>query len=113
WLLSGARDKSGEAWSALFEESDRFKASTLAHDPEYLAIKSEMGRLLQLGPQDINPLDDWPEEWDSDTRMHALQRGYELRSRLFDAYFDLVLRRRSLSPLGVVRSSNTSGEEKA
>ncbi len=63
-----------------YEQRDALVAAALAKDPEYLAVKAELGRLLQLGPDDLNPLDltfgeqEWPSRDDPDCRRWCRAR---------------------------------------
>jgi hypothetical protein len=82
------------------------KAGMLARHREYQWRKAELGRLLELGPDDINPLDlDFDLEWRNadDSRIKVWQRAHELRYRLDRAHLDLILWCRAPpSPLQIV-----------
>jgi hypothetical protein len=67
------------------EQREALVAEALAKDPEYLAVRAELARVLALGPDDLNPL-----EWESkdDPRMHAWLRAVDLSRRLSTAMVD-------------------------
>jgi hypothetical protein len=59
----------------------RTRAAVLAQHREYQWTKRELGRLLGLGPVDVNPLDLDPEREDG-ADAGAWRRAIELRARL-------------------------------
>jgi hypothetical protein len=61
-------------------EEQKAKATILARHREYQYIKSELGRLLELGPDDIHPLDvKFDQEWEAgDPRIEAWLRAHDL-----------------------------------
>jgi hypothetical protein len=77
------------------DEHDRAKAATrvemLARHREYQWRKAELGRLLALRPDDINPLDLDVEECADDPRIEIWRRAAELRFRLDRAHLNLIL----------------------
>jgi hypothetical protein len=73
------------------EQREALVAEALAKDPEYLAVRAELARVLALGPDDLNPLDlTFDNEWESkdDPRMHAWLRAVDLSRRLSTAMVD-------------------------
>jgi hypothetical protein len=83
------------------------KARLLAKHREYRWTKAELGRLLGLGPEDINPLEfDGQKEPVSDgpddPRIKAWRRALCLSVDLNEAYLDLILWWRRPPPLRVV-----------
>jgi hypothetical protein len=88
------------AWSDRLRHDDDFdleaeerktKTAILAKHPEYQYVKAELGRQLELGPNDINPLDiDLDQEWESadDPGIEAWKQAIHLRHRLSVAHFD-------------------------
>jgi hypothetical protein len=85
------------------DEDDRKVKAALAEHSEYLYVKAELGKQLNLGPQDINPLDlEFGQQWDgpNDPRMKAWRQAAELNRRLHDAHLEWILGRRPpLEPL--------------
>jgi len=78
----------------------------LARHREYQWRKAELGRLLQLGPEDINPLDlNVDQEWENadDPGIKAWRQAAELRWRLDRAHLDLILWWRAPLPVQIVK----------
>jgi hypothetical protein len=70
-------------------EERKTKTAILAKHPEYQYVKTELGRQLGLGPNDINPLDiDFDQEWESadGPGIDAWKRAIHLRHRLSVAH---------------------------
>jgi hypothetical protein len=91
----------------------KLKTGMLARHREYQWRKAELGRLLGLGPDDINPLDlDFDQEWESadDPRIEVWRRALELRRRLDRAHLDLILWWRAPPPLQVVSTAREGGD---
>jgi hypothetical protein len=68
-------------------------AAALAQDSEYLNVKAELRRLLQLGPRDTNPLDlKYDQEWTTpdDPRVQDWLRAAQLNVRLTEAMIDWI-----------------------
>lgn len=85
-------------------------AEALAKDPEYIAVRAELGRLLQLGSDDLNPLDlTFDNEWESkdDPRMHAWLRAIALNRRLYEAMVDSLTGRWSGPTLSLATSDQS------
>jgi MoxR-like ATPase len=79
------------------DEDDRKVKAALAKHSEYLYVKAELGKQLNLGPHDINPLDlEFGQQWDGpdDPRMKAWLQAAELNRRLHDAHLEWILGRR-------------------
>jgi hypothetical protein len=75
------------------DDDDDNRAMYMA-DPEYCAVKSELGKELRLAPEELNPLDiTFGQQWDgnNDRRRRAWMRAYALRQRLYDAHFEMIL----------------------
>ena len=81
FLRTGALDPAAEA---AVEADEAARAGTvaaaLARHREYRWTKREIGRLLGLGPGDVNPLDDPEREGGADAA--ARRRAVELRAQL-------------------------------
>jgi hypothetical protein len=89
------------------------KAGMLARHREYQWRRAELGRLLQLGPEDINPLDlDLDQEWENadDPRIEVWQRAHKLRYRLDQAHLDRMLWWCAPPPVQIVKHSSQEGE---
>jgi hypothetical protein len=92
------------------------KAEMLARHREYQWRKAELGRLLQLGPEDIGPLDlNFDQEWESaaDPRIEVWRRACELRYRLDQAHLDLILWWRSPPPVHIVNPREATRHDDA
>ena len=82
FLRTGALDSGFEAAVEADEAARaRATAAVLAQHREYQWSKAEIGRLLGLGPADVNPLDLDPEREDG-ADAGARQRPIELRAHL-------------------------------
>jgi hypothetical protein len=70
-------------------EEQKAKTALLATHSEYQHVKAELGRLLGLAPDAINPLDvDFDQKWQSgDPGIEAWKRAVDLRLCLSDAHF--------------------------
>jgi hypothetical protein len=64
------------------------------------SMDPELQKKLQFHPLDPYPdeSDEFKPEWDPETRARVLQRSYELRKQLFDAYLDAAGLSRSSAP---------------
>jgi hypothetical protein len=69
-------------------EEAKAKAAMLAYHKEYQWTKRELGRLLGLTPEDINPLDRSALDGSDDART---ERALWLSFRLNEAYLDQLL----------------------
>jgi HEPN domain-containing protein len=82
FLRTGELDPASEAAVEADEAaSARIRAAALAQHREYQWTKRELGRLLGLGPEDVNPLDLDPEREDG-ADAAARRRAIELRAQL-------------------------------
>ena len=84
FLRTGALDSGFEA-AVEADEAARARATAvvLAQHREYQWSKAEIGRLLGLGPKDVNPLDfDLDPEREGGADAAARRRAIELRARL-------------------------------
>jgi hypothetical protein len=94
-------DRSRRGTLDIDAEEAKAKAAMLAQHKEYQSTKRELGRLLGLGPEDINPLERSEPGGPDDPRT---RRALWLSFRLNEAYLDQLLWWRQRPRLRVVGS---------
>jgi hypothetical protein len=94
-------DRSRRGTLDIDAEEAKAKAAMLAQHKEYQWTKRELGRLLGLGAEDINPLDRSALDGSDDART---ERALWLSFRLNEAYLDQLLWWRQPPHLRVVAS---------